>query len=263
MYVPEEHGFDPALESLLPLHDLVAVSRLQGIVEPKTKRPAYERNMSGALADSEHFQGWEFQSEVEGVLMLTKGNRSRSVEPFKGGYIIKEYSPNMLDRFYDKENGVWNYSKRVLLRNPLRIESEWQPVQGMKDQNAIDFATAVYFLRQGKEGELTSVLPRVEVQGNTLVNKTLLNLEHFEESEHNSPTFSFKWKLINGSIKRVTDELTITSKESVQFEVTSGAPSVENGAFKINPSLLFCELMLTVSTGRYTSFSSVINLKNL
>lgn len=255
IYDSQQHGFDPALEEVLPIHNLITVAMYQGTHDGRNNRPYHTRTGSSRFADLFCFKGFELISENEGEIVVKNGTRVKAIRPYNGGFEVSEFSPNLSAFYTPTEDGFTKKSRRFQRKEGggwELVEVDKPIHKDVTEEDVSAFATQTYILRPAQPGEVSSILPFIRLEGNLLFNETLVDLEPFEDRDDASQ-MDFEYLFFIGERVSVRKDLTLNVRgEHAPVELP--AEFAQDHKYK--------RVQLNVKTGRYSGYSFTLNLDN-
>lgn len=255
IYDSQQHGFDPALEEVLPIHNLITVAKYQGTHDGRNNRPYHTRTGSSRFADLFCFKGFVLTDETSEYVLIQNEDRVKTITPYQGGYMVQEFSPNLSAFYTPTEDGFTKKSRRFQRKEGggwELVEVDKPIHKDVTEENVSAFATQTYILRPVQPGETSSILPYLRLEGNLLFNETLVNLEPFEDRDDASQ-IDFEYLFFIGERVSVRKDLTLNFRgEHAPVELP--AEFAQDHKYK--------RVQLNVKTGRYSGYSFTLNLDN-
>lgn len=254
-YSPELVGYDPALEAVFPVQEMIGVMRRTGAFYRALNKPYYRESSPTRrfhyMFANKNLKSYD-EETGEIVLEFFGGKREIRVTPHKGGWKFVQKSSFLRDRYAD------------------RIE----------DENELEaFATHQTFLRQAYAGELSSVIPYVYQEGETLYNNSWFNKTHWSlPQDVTIGKHEFRWELINGSSswKVAKDEndndimaaatwqggqyLDLDLASKIEVIPADKAAYLGDGVFTYNPEEKFSRMRVSVWFSKWDNRRFTINL---
>ena len=239
-------GINPEIGKIIPIHNLVTISRLIGQRYPVNDMPYSKAGRENMPPDMYYFRGATFLEEVGGVFKFQKGSGFIDVSMRESGqWEIRTSSPNLV--------AVWE----KLFKTDKQLKAE-------KAAHITVICVEVPF-----GSELISVVHFLQKEPNGIItNNSLFNLEPWNETMF-KPKFSLD--LYNSDVMTRTANITVESSDknwidkfqNITFQVGSNSISESpDGGIVVSydPSKKFKTLSLNIYLGRYTVISSKIIL---
>jgi len=173
-YSPELVGFDPALEELAPIHNMIGViKRSSSFYSPLSKPYKTEGKPYARFEYMFKNKDLVSKNEETGVITLVDSlGREIYLEEHLGGWKFTQKSDFLKKRYAGK----------------------------IKDAEELEaFATTSSYLRVAGDNELSSVLPWAYQEAESIVNNTWFNLQHWSNESSVKPKHEVRWELINGA----------------------------------------------------------------
>ena len=257
-----ENGFDPNLLAVVDVHNLVGQHRLFPAISRHARRVYFTESLLSDFADKRFFEGvtligTEEMEDPNGgpgvtVLLLQDGDKQHRMQLREDRVVLIKQAdePNPAAVFWLKE------------KDGTPKEDELQKA-GYNE----------YHFRFGKEGELTSVLPKLVLDGDQLKDHTLLDLVPWYQSDQMQPAIRIDFNLVNNRIYKTNeynfldiDPQLLRDGISVEELTDPNTPSYldrDLGILFVNSELRWCEIAVTWRFGKEGVKSPFVNLKDL
>jgi hypothetical protein len=234
-------NFDPALVKEVPIHNLVGVRRIHPEINPAARKVYYNNSILNKLADQRFFSGAKLKEKVSDSKWILTDQLGREMT------LTKE------------PNGVWRLD-RVAFNTPTSVLALLN-----NDPVEIEKLTKYrYLYREAQLGEIASILPRVELNGDridlsgsTINGISVLDLPEYED-----------WSIVLRIVQNGKSHLWQTTVDEVHDVVViddefQDKPAfTPNDAITFDPDALFTWLQVQFILGEEKVGSNFVNLKH-
>lgn len=239
-YNPELFGIDPAVESRLPIHDLVHLPGYRGAVKVISGRPKpiYQNLSRGNSLALNDFKGMTYiGDDQEGRTLLMKSGLQYTVEVLKDGSFSLKYPIPMISHWFnnsgiqeliDASNNMANGYKRYVVSDSDKVTS-----------------VNAYFTAEVVDGKIV-------LRNNTFFNRSFYQDANDADKLSNA---TFVWRFINNAAIGVPSS---GQGVSVKMQKSQGKdynhPVIEGVEFDVPLELnRHCYAELTVEAGHISS----------
>ena len=247
-----EQGFDPELLKVFNVHELVGVKQVKPSVSRHAKKVYYTEDILNPFVDKRFFEAWEMVEggfeDGEYFALLEKGDKEMRVIVDSDGVIE-----------------LTKIATRVSSWTSARLDNNEAEIAKVKRNR--------YLMRNAKQGELSSVLPKLRIEDSKVIDETLLNLIPWGDSPHSDGALKIRLNLVNNDVWKVNEyNFQITNIEG--YEESGLMPSLNGldtkASFKsdlnilhVNPDKKYCHLAVSWEFKGQGVKSKYINLKNI